>query len=58
MEYISDAKVLNDSLVRSVKRLVRCRNNLEALLEMNFHKIIIEKLIRRKCVLTRFFLKI
>lgn len=56
MEYLSDAKMLNTALVRSIKRLVICRNNLEALFEMNFYKIIINKLIRRNCILTRYYI--
>ncbi|KAI1721660.1 60S ribosomal protein L31 [Ditylenchus destructor] len=54
IDHISDAPVMDNRLTRCVKRLARSKNSLQALLEMNFHQLIINKLILRDCILARF----
>uniref|UniRef100_A0A915DDG7 BTB domain-containing protein n=1 Tax=Ditylenchus dipsaci TaxID=166011 RepID=A0A915DDG7_9BILA len=54
LDVISDAPNLDAQLARSIKRLARSKNTLQTLLEMNFHQMVILKLIRRDCILARF----
>ncbi|KAH7727766.1 Protein T28F4.4 [Aphelenchoides avenae] len=53
VDFISDAPTFNERMARSVMRLTRSRRLLEDLLDMNFHMMVLHRLVRRDCILAR-----
>ncbi|CAK5074149.1 unnamed protein product [Meloidogyne enterolobii] len=54
VQYISEAPEMDNRLARALRRLSCHQSGLPLLLEMNFQRIIISRLIRRNCLLNRY----
>ncbi|CAK5087453.1 unnamed protein product [Meloidogyne enterolobii] len=54
VQYISEAPEMDNRLARALRRLSCHQSGLPLLLEMNFQRIIISRLVRRNCLLNRY----